>query len=99
MISVARNGTSVQVDGLSSTTIIDHADASVDRLVINAGGGNDVVTAFNGLSTLIQLTIDGGAGNDTITGGDGADLLLGGDGNDVIRGGDRQRHRAAGRRR
>src|SRR4051794_2309123 len=86
MISVSRDGTSVVVDGLLNRTIIDHADASVDRLVINAGGGNDVVNAGNGLSTLIQLTIDGGAGNDTITGGDGADLLLGGDGNDVVTG-------------
>src|SRR5262249_17401751 len=36
---------------------------------------------------LINLTVDGGAGNDTITGGDGNDRLIGGDGNDVIRGG------------
>ena len=42
--------------------------------------------AGNGLAALIQLTVDGGAGNDTITGGDGDDRLLGGDGNDVIDG-------------
>src|SRR5262249_21117421 len=47
----------------------------------------DVFTAGNGLASLIQLTIDGGAGNDTITGGDGNDTLLGGDGNDLITGG------------
>jgi Ca2+-binding RTX toxin-like protein len=46
-----------------------------------------VITAGNGLAALIQLTIDGGAGNDTITGGDGADMLLGGDGNDLVNGG------------
>jgi Ca2+-binding RTX toxin-like protein len=86
-INVLPNGTSVVIDGLVARTTVDHADAGLDRLVINAGGGNDVVTAGNGLSTLIQLTIDGGAGNDTITGGDGADLLLGGDGNDVVTGG------------
>jgi len=34
--------------------------------VINANGGDDVITAGNGLSA-IKLTIDGGAGNDTIT--------------------------------
>ena len=45
-------------------------------------GGDDVFTAGNGLANLIQLTVDGGAGNDTITGGDGNDTLLGGDGND-----------------
>ena len=55
--------------------------------MVNANGGDDVITAGNGLANLIQLTIDGGAGNDTITGGDGADLLRGGDGNDVITGG------------
>ena len=35
----------------------------------------------------IQLTIDGGAGNDSITGSAGNDLLIGGDGNDFIVGG------------
>src|SRR5262249_7857324 len=37
--------------------------------------------------SLINLTVDGGAGNDTIIGGDGADTLLGGDGNDIVTGG------------
>ena len=60
---------------------------TTENLVVNANGGDDVITAGNGLANLIQLTIDGGAGNDTITGGDGADLLRGGDGNDVITGG------------
>nr|WP_050385599.1 calcium-binding protein [Bradyrhizobium pachyrhizi] len=60
---------------------------TTESLVVNANGGDDVITAGNGLSTLIQLTIDGGAGNDTITGGDGNDRLLGGDGNDLITGG------------
>src|SRR5205814_2211747 len=44
-------------------------------------------TAGNGLASLISLTVDGGAGNDSITGGDGADILIGGDGNDQIIGG------------
>src|SRR5215217_7329334 len=46
---------------------------TTETLVINANGGDDVITAGNGLSTLISLTIDGGTGNDTITGGDGND--------------------------
>ena len=50
-------------------------------------GGDDRFTAGNGLASLIKVTVDGGAGNDTITGGDGDDLLLGGDGNDLITGG------------
>ena len=33
---------------------------------------------------MIKLTLDGGAGNDTILGSQGADVILGGDGNDFI---------------
>ena len=60
---------------------------TTENLVLNAGGGDDVITAGNGLAGLIHLTIDGGDGNDHITGGDGNDTLLGGNGNDVIIGG------------
>src|SRR5262249_42631353 len=52
----------------------------------NGLGGDDTITASNGLAGLIQLTLDGGAGNDTLLGGDGNDTLLGGDGNDFIDG-------------
>ncbi len=60
---------------------------TTENLVLNANGGDDVIVAGNGLSSLISLTIDGGAGNDTIIGGDGNDTLIGGDGNDTITGG------------
>src|SRR5262249_17518548 len=58
-----------------------------ENLVVNMNGGDDTFTASNGLATLIKITVDGGAGNDTITGGDGNDTLFGGDGNDVVTGG------------
>ncbi len=84
--TITANGTRVRLDRT------DPAPFSVDigtseNLVLNANGGDDVITAGNGLANLIQLTLNGGAGNDTITGGDGNDLLIGGDGNDVITGG------------
>ncbi len=60
---------------------------TTENLVVNANGGDDTITAGNGLAGLIHLTIDGGAGNDTITGGDGDDTLIGGDGDDTITGG------------
>src|SRR6202023_539035 len=60
---------------------------TTENLVLHANGGDDVITAGNGLAGLINLTLDGGAGNDTITGGDGNDMLIGGDGDDVITGG------------
>src|SRR5262247_1581440 len=61
--------------------------ATTENLVLNANGGDDTITAGNGLAGLIKLTIDGGAGNDTITGGDGNDTLIGGDCNHTINGG------------
>ena len=60
---------------------------TTENLVVNANGGDDTITAGNGLAGLISLTLDGGAGNDTITGGDGNDTLIGGDGNDLVNGG------------
>ena len=60
---------------------------STENLVVNANGGDDTFTAGNGLAPLIAITVDGGAGNDTLIGGDGNDVLIGGDGNDVIDGG------------
>ena len=84
--TITPNGTRVRFDRVTPAPFsLDLG--TTEALVLNANGGDDIVTASNGLSTLIHLTIDGGTGNDTIGGGDGADLLLGGDGNDRISGG------------
>ncbi|HEV8604439.1 MAG TPA: hypothetical protein VGQ99_03680 [Tepidisphaeraceae bacterium] len=85
VFSAVANGTRVRFDRL------DPAPFSIDigtseSLVLNANGGDDTFSASGNLATLIQLTIDGGAGNDTVLGGNGADFLLGGDGNDFIDG-------------
>jgi Ca2+-binding RTX toxin-like protein len=84
--SITANGTRVRLNGIDPTSFsLDIG--TTENLVLHAGGGDDVITASNGLSALIHLTLDGGDGNDTITGGDGADTLLGGNGNDVVDGG------------
>ena len=84
--TITANGTRVSFDRVSPAPF--HIDiGTTENLVLNANGGDDVITAGNGLAPLIKLTIDGGAGNDTITGGDGNDTLLGGDGNDTVIGG------------
>jgi Ca2+-binding RTX toxin-like protein len=57
-----------------------------ENLVVNCNGGDDSFSATGNLAALIQITVDGGAGNDTLLGSNGADLLLGGDGNDFIDG-------------
>jgi Ca2+-binding RTX toxin-like protein len=70
---------------------LDPAPFSIDigtseKLVLNANGGGDSSSATGNLAALIQITVDGGAGNDTILGSNGADLLLGGEGDDFVDG-------------
>jgi Ca2+-binding RTX toxin-like protein len=84
--TITANGSRVRFDRINPAPFFLDI-GTTENLVVNAGGGDDVITAGNGLANLIQLTIDGGAGNDTITGGDGNDTLLGGDGNDTVTGG------------
>jgi Ca2+-binding RTX toxin-like protein len=79
------NGTRVRFDRL------DPAPFSIDigtseNLVLNAVGGNDNFATAGNLAALIRITVDGGAGSDTLRGGNGVDLLLGGDDNDVLDG-------------
>ena len=59
------------------------AEAANDNLTVNAQGGNDLLDASNLPANLIGLTLNGGAGNDTILGGRGNDFVSGGPGNDV----------------
>ena len=83
--TITANGTRVRFDRVTPAPFsLDIG--TTEHLVVNANGGDDVINAGNGLSTLIQLTINGGTGNDTIISGDGNDTLLGGDGNDFIDG-------------
>src|SRR5215472_2105345 len=85
-LSITANGTRVRFDRLDPAPFTLDI-GTTENLVLHANGGDDVITASNGLAGLINLVIDGGAGNDTITGGDGNDTLFGGDGNDIINGG------------
>ena len=84
--TITANGSRVRFDRVTPAPFFLDI-GTTENLVVNANGGDDVITAGNGLANLIHLTIDGGAGNDTITGGDGDDTLLGGDGNDTVTGG------------
>ena len=85
VFTTTANGTRVRFDRL------DPAPFSIDmgtteKLVVNANGGDDSFSATGNLAALIQISVDGGAGNDTILGSNGADLLLGGAGNDFVDG-------------
>ena len=85
VFTATANGTRVRFDRL------DPAPFSLDigtteNLVLNMNGGDDSFSATGNLSPLISITVDGGAGDDTILGSNGDDLLLGGDGDDFIDG-------------
>jgi Ca2+-binding RTX toxin-like protein len=84
--TVTPNGTRIRFDRVNPAPFTLDIGTS-ENLVVNMNGGDDTFTASNGLGSLISLTVDGGAGNDTITGSDGNDVLLGGDGNDTLIGG------------
>ena len=70
--------------GLAVQVNISVAESANDRLTINALGGDDTIDAAGLLAGVIQLTIDGGAGDDIIRGSGGADDLRGGDGKDTF---------------
>ena len=73
------------------------------RLVIDAGGGNDQITADSTVTTRIVILagagddqvscgaggdyVDAGPGDDVVNGGAGDDVIYGGAGNDVLHGG------------
>jgi Ca2+-binding RTX toxin-like protein len=83
--TVTANGARVRFDR------IDPAPFAVDigtteNLIVNMNGGDDTFSATGNLAPLIRITVDGGAGNDTILGSNGIDTLLGGTGNDFIDG-------------
>jgi Ca2+-binding RTX toxin-like protein len=79
------NGTRVRFDRVNPAPFAIDIGTS-EKLVLNANGGDDSFAATGNLAALIQITADGGAGNDTLLGSNGADLLLGGDNDDFVDG-------------
>ncbi|HZX86290.1 MAG TPA: calcium-binding protein [Reyranella sp.] len=85
-VNVSAVGTTVTVAGLAAQVTVAGAEAG-DLLVVNTGNGNDTINASALPAGVIGLTIDAGAGNDTVIGSQGKDTILGGDGNDTVTGG------------
>jgi Ca2+-binding RTX toxin-like protein len=76
------------VTGLAAQVNIVGAEGANDQLIVNALAGADTVDASGLAAGAINLTLNGGDGDDTLTGSAGNDLIIGGRGNDVLRGGD-----------
>src|SRR4029453_7717052 len=73
----------VNVFGLHTAVNVFFQEQANDRLTINALGGDDVINASSLEADGIQLTMNGGLGNDQFIGSEGNDLINGGDGNDT----------------
>jgi Ca2+-binding RTX toxin-like protein len=80
-------------DGAATISVVvnDQLVASFDRgtftaLAIDARGGDDTVRILNMSPALENVTIDGGAGGDTLIGANGAETFIGGPGNDFVDG-------------
>jgi hypothetical protein len=75
-----------QVD-LDNDGDTDAAMTNPARITLHGGlNGNDRLAAMSvfGQKATLPVTLDAGAGNDTMFGGDANDLMLGGDGNDFV---------------
>jgi predicted ester cyclase len=59
---------------------------AVESTVLRGLGGGDTTSAVGNLAALTTLTIEGGAGRDTLRGGNGPDLILGGPDDDFADG-------------
>jgi len=83
--TVTANGARVRFDRVNPAPFSLDLGTS-EKLAVNANGGDDTFSATGNLAALLAVTVDGGAGSDTLLGSNGADVLLGGDGNDFVDG-------------
>ncbi|WP_144185700.1 beta strand repeat-containing protein [Elioraea rosea] len=85
IFTVTANGARVRFDRLDPAPFALDI-GTTENLLVKMGGGDDRFSATGNLGALIKITVDGGAGDDTILGSNGADVLIGGDGDDFIDG-------------
>jgi Ca2+-binding RTX toxin-like protein len=82
-IAVTSAGGIVAASGLPVTVRLFDAEATNDRLVLNAQAGDDTIDASTLAAGLVSLTVNGGLGADVLLGSATGDLFNGGDGNDT----------------
>jgi Ca2+-binding RTX toxin-like protein len=87
VIASGSSASGVRVAGLAALVNITGSEPANDRLRVNLLAQNDAFDGSGLNAGVIQLTVDGGDGDDVITGSAGADVLLGGAGDDVLIGG------------
>ncbi|MCR9148164.1 MAG: Hint domain-containing protein, partial [Rhodobacteraceae bacterium] len=75
---IVQSGPEITTEPVTHTTTFSEIET------VDLGSGDDTV---DGSATTQGISVDGGAGDDSLTGGDGDDTLDGGDGTDTILGG------------
>jgi Ca2+-binding RTX toxin-like protein len=87
VITVTGSAGAVNVAGLSAAVNIVATEPTLDQLIIDGLAGDDVINATGLQANVIQLTENGGPGDDVLIGSSGPDVLLGGEGDDILEGG------------
>jgi Ca2+-binding RTX toxin-like protein len=87
IVQIFGDASGVTAMGLAARVNIAGSDAAKDRLTVNTLAGNDTVTAAGLAAGAIQLTANGGDGDDVLVGSAGDDVLSGDAGDDVLLGG------------
>jgi Ca2+-binding RTX toxin-like protein len=85
-INVGSTGDEIFVSGLAAQSRLVNLDAN-DNVSVDAGAGNDVLSALGADGAAARITLRGDAGNDTLLAGRGGMTLAGGAGNDQLVGG------------
>jgi Ca2+-binding RTX toxin-like protein len=86
-LTLAQGATANALDVVVNGQLLSTFDrATFTAVAVDARGGNDTVSVQNMVPALENVTIDGGAGDDTLTGANGAETFIGGPGNDFVDG-------------
>lgn len=84
VINVAGSTNELSITRRDSVVTIVGAEQDLDKVFVNALGGDDVVDASEVQAGVNDLTLNGGIGIDTLTGGHGNDQLIGAQGDDTV---------------
>jgi hypothetical protein len=82
VVAVGGSG-SAEVSGVASDVRVANGESGTDRLTVNGLGGDDVLNFTSLAIGLIDITSNGGLGEDIFIGHAGDELFNGGDGDDV----------------
>lgn len=89
-------GEDLLIESVSGTSLLTNTSltgngtdvvAAIEQASLTGSAGADTIDASGLTVATAVVTLDGGAGNDSLRGTGGNDLIFGGDGNDTLRGG------------